>query len=31
MRRIVFATSYRAELFREAFGDGSAFGLELVT
>ncbi|GII00894.1 sugar phosphate nucleotidyltransferase [Planobispora takensis] len=29
VRRIVFATSYRAEMFREAFGDGSAFGLTL--
>ncbi|MBG0828041.1 NDP-sugar synthase [Planomonospora sp. ID67723] len=29
VRRIVFATSYRAEMFREAFGDGSRFGLTL--
>lgn len=29
VRRIVFATSYRAEMFSEAFGDGSAFGLRL--
>ncbi|MFC4058025.1 sugar phosphate nucleotidyltransferase [Planomonospora corallina] len=29
VRRIVFATSYRAEMFSEAFGDGSAFGLEI--
>ncbi|MER7206993.1 NDP-sugar synthase [Streptosporangium sp. NPDC000239] len=29
VRRIVFATSYRAEMFSEAFGDGSAFGLSL--
>jgi mannose-1-phosphate guanylyltransferase len=28
--RVVLATSYRAELFEEAFGDGSALGLELV-
>src|SRR6478672_9970102 len=28
--RIVLATSYRAELFTEAFGDGSDLGLELV-
>ncbi|GGK58615.1 GDP-mannose pyrophosphorylase [Planomonospora parontospora subsp. parontospora] len=27
--RIVFATSYRAEMFSEAFGDGSAFGLSI--
>jgi len=30
VRRVVFATSYRAELFTEAFGDGSGFGLEIV-
>ncbi|MFC0549711.1 sugar phosphate nucleotidyltransferase [Planotetraspora thailandica] len=30
VRRIVFATSYRAAMFAEAFGDGSAFGLEIV-
>ncbi|MEV5407975.1 NDP-sugar synthase [Thermopolyspora sp. NPDC052614] len=30
VRRIVFATSYRASMFTEAFGDGSAFGLDLV-
>jgi mannose-1-phosphate guanylyltransferase len=30
IRRIVFATSYRAAMFTEAFGDGSRFGLELV-
>ncbi|MER5623721.1 NDP-sugar synthase [Streptosporangium sp. NPDC002544] len=29
VRRIVFATSYRAEMFSEAFGNGEAFGLEL--
>jgi mannose-1-phosphate guanylyltransferase len=29
VRRIVFATSYRASMFTEAFGDGSAFGLSL--
>ncbi|MFF5211364.1 sugar phosphate nucleotidyltransferase [Streptosporangium sp. NPDC000396] len=29
VRRIVFATSYRAEMFSEAFGDGSGFGLSL--
>ncbi|WP_214408690.1 sugar phosphate nucleotidyltransferase [Sphaerisporangium fuscum] len=29
VRRIVFATSYRASMFNEAFGDGSAFGLSL--
>lgn len=29
MRRIVFATSYRASMFADAFGDGSAFGLEI--
>ncbi|MDF5751178.1 NDP-sugar synthase [Spongiactinospora sp. TRM90649] len=29
VRRIVFATSYRASMFAEAFGDGSAFGLDL--
>ncbi len=28
--RIVLATSYRAELFEEAFGDGSELGLELA-
>src|SRR4051794_14888651 len=28
--RIVLATSYRSELFAEAFGDGSSLGLELV-
>ena len=27
--RVVLATSYRAEMFRERFGDGSSFGLEL--
>ncbi|MCG5218374.1 mannose-1-phosphate guanylyltransferase [Streptosporangium soli] len=30
VRRIVFATSYRASMFGEAFGDGSAFGLSLT-
>lgn len=30
IRRIVFATSYRASMFTEAFGDGSRLGLELV-
>ncbi|WP_455432452.1 mannose-1-phosphate guanylyltransferase [Thermocatellispora tengchongensis] len=29
VRRIVFATSYRASMFCEAFGDGSAYGLSL--
>ncbi|GGK65115.1 GDP-mannose pyrophosphorylase [Sphaerisporangium melleum] len=29
VRRIVFATSYRASMFAEAFGDGSAYGLSL--
>jgi mannose-1-phosphate guanylyltransferase len=28
--RVVLATSYLAELFREEYGDGSALGLELV-
>ncbi len=28
--RIVMATSYRAEMFAEVFGDGSAFGLQIV-
>ncbi|MCW2913614.1 MAG: Nucleotidyl transferase [Actinomycetia bacterium] len=28
--RIVFATSYRAEMFTEAFGDGERLGLEIV-
>ncbi|MEU8797127.1 NDP-sugar synthase [Spirillospora sp. NPDC048819] len=28
--RIVFATSYRAEMFTEAFGDGTRLGLEIV-
>jgi mannose-1-phosphate guanylyltransferase len=28
--RIVFATSYRAEMFSEAFGDGERLGLEIV-
>jgi mannose-1-phosphate guanylyltransferase len=27
--RVVLATSYRAEMFREHFGDGSSFGLEI--
>ncbi|RAY14253.1 NDP-sugar synthase [Actinomadura craniellae] len=30
VRRIVFATSYRASMFTEAFGDGSRLGLEIV-
>lgn len=30
IRRVVFATSYRASMFTEAFGDGSSLGLELV-
>lgn len=30
VRRVVFATSYRASMFGEAFGDGSGFGLEIV-
>ncbi|MEW9527119.1 sugar phosphate nucleotidyltransferase [Microbispora sp. NPDC049125] len=30
VRRVVFATSYRASMFADAFGDGSAFGLEIV-
>ncbi|MET7461510.1 NDP-sugar synthase [Nonomuraea sp. NPDC005501] len=29
VRRIVFATSYKASMFEPAFGDGSAFGLSL--
>jgi mannose-1-phosphate guanylyltransferase len=29
VRRIVFATSYRASMFAEAFGDGSVFGLTI--
>lgn len=29
VRRIVFATSYRASMFVEAFGDGADFGLSL--
>lgn len=28
--RVVMATSYRAEMFAETLGDGSAFGLEIV-
>ena len=28
--RVVLATSYRAEMFADRFGDGSAFGLEIV-
>ncbi|WP_149259128.1 sugar phosphate nucleotidyltransferase [Actinomadura sp. K4S16] len=28
--RIVFATSYRAEMFSEAFGDGGRLGLDIV-
>ncbi|SFN82646.1 NDP-sugar synthase [Actinomadura madurae] len=28
--RIVFATSYRAEMFAEAFGDGARLGMEIV-
>jgi len=30
VRRIVMATAYRAEMFAEVFGDGAAFGLEIV-
>ncbi|KAA9382048.1 NDP-sugar synthase [Microbispora cellulosiformans] len=30
VRRVVFATSYRASMFAEAFGDGAGFGLEIV-
>ncbi len=30
VRRIVFATSYRAAMFADAFGDGAAFDLEIV-
>ncbi|WP_242659250.1 sugar phosphate nucleotidyltransferase [Thermostaphylospora chromogena] len=30
VRRVVFATSYRAEMFRPTFGDGEAFGLSLT-
>jgi len=30
VRRVVFATSYRASMFADAFGDGEAFGLEIV-
>ncbi|GAA0388616.1 mannose-1-phosphate guanylyltransferase [Acrocarpospora corrugata] len=29
VRRIVFATAYRAAMFADAFGDGSAFDLEI--
>ncbi|TDE28416.1 NDP-sugar synthase [Nonomuraea mesophila] len=29
VRRIVFATSYKAAMFEPAFGDGSAFGLSI--
>ena len=29
VERIVFATSYRASMFADAFGDGSAFGLRI--
>jgi len=29
VKRIVFATSYRASMFADAFGDGRAFGLEI--
>jgi mannose-1-phosphate guanylyltransferase len=29
VRHVVLATSYRAEVFEEYFGDGSAFGIEL--
>ncbi|GII91018.1 sugar phosphate nucleotidyltransferase [Sinosporangium siamense] len=28
--RVVFATSYRAEMFEEVFGDGAGFGLSLA-
>ena len=28
--RIIMATSYRAEMFAEAFGDGAGFGLEIA-
>ncbi|GAA3945841.1 NDP-sugar synthase [Actinomadura viridis] len=30
VRRIVFATSYRASMFAEAFGDGHRLGLEII-
>ncbi|GAA2380672.1 mannose-1-phosphate guanylyltransferase [Nonomuraea africana] len=30
VRRIVFATSYKASMFEPVFGDGSSMGLELV-
>jgi mannose-1-phosphate guanylyltransferase len=30
VRRIVMATAYRSQMFAEAFGDGSAYGLEIV-
>ncbi len=30
VRRIVMATSYRAEMFADAFGDGADFGIEIV-
>ncbi|MEU6997067.1 NDP-sugar synthase [Nonomuraea sp. NPDC046570] len=30
VRRIVFATSYKASMFEPVFGDGAALGLELV-
>src|SRR5215470_12579480 len=29
IRRIVMATSYRAEMFAEVFGDGAGYGLEI--
>ena len=28
--RVVLATSYRADMFTDSFGDGAAFGLEIV-
>src|SRR5262249_21516970 len=28
--RVVLATAFRAEMFAEVFGDGSAFGLDIV-
>ena len=29
--RVVLATAYRARMFADSLGDGSAFGLEIVT
>ncbi len=30
VRRVVLATAFRSEMFAEAFGDGAAYGLEIV-